>query len=93
MAAQEPLSSSRYAGSAIANSAVRIHSHFGALEFIRSYEKASQPAIEFGPSNDSAYVSRGTTHYEKAEFDRAIADFNKPLRSTQDQPLRIAIWA
>ena len=32
-------------------------------------------AFELKPNNDSAYTNRGAAHYEKAEFNRAIADF------------------
>ena len=34
--------------------------------------------VRFTPEN-SAYTNRGSAHYEKAEFDRAIADFTKAI--------------
>ena len=36
-------------------------------------------AIELKPNNASAYINRGSAHYEKAEFNRAIADFTRAI--------------
>lgn len=37
-------------------------------------------AIHSGPSNDTAYTSRGRAYAEKGDYDRALADFSTAIR-------------
>jgi tetratricopeptide (TPR) repeat protein len=51
-----------------------------AAYFVRKGENSAPCALcgTFG-RHASAYTNRGSAHYEKAEFDRAIADFTKAI--------------